>query len=394
MTEASQQKRIAYVTDLAPRVSGGGSYAVNWHAFDQLKRRFDARYMGPLTPRPAAVETALSRFNRKILQRPGSFAYFSPATLDANARMAEAAIGHGNDGIVFRTSARWCRCRVDVPYFVYLDIVFHTFFHNTFNSADFQRSDIERIWREEAAFLEGADAVFFESAWGLGRAREAYGLKGAHYYPAGHGGAIEPPARDRWTPVSRSLLTVAMNFRQKGGDIVLEAYKLLKPQFPALTWHIVGGPPDSEALGVDGITHEGVLDPNHAVEGARLRDLLATAFVLVHPTREDANPLVLTEAAYFGCPAMSVNAFAIPELVLNGETGILLEPSPTAQAVADAIAQLLSDDARYREMRRRTREFALKHFSWDTIGDFMNDTIDSALHESSQTAHSRTPTCE
>jgi hypothetical protein len=50
-----------------------------------------------------------------------------------------------------------------VKYFVYLDVAFHTFFFNTFRIEDFSRDDLERIWREEAAFLEGASGVFFDS---------------------------------------------------------------------------------------------------------------------------------------------------------------------------------------------------------------------------------------
>jgi len=99
---------------------------------------------------------------------------------------------------------------------------------------------------------------------------------------------------------------MAFNFRQKGGDITLGAYKLLKPRFPSLTWHIIGGPPEGDWRSLGGISYEGILRPDVPAERERLRELLARAFLLVHPTREDINPLVPTEAAYFGCPAISL----------------------------------------------------------------------------------------
>jgi glycosyltransferase involved in cell wall biosynthesis len=171
------------------------------------------------------------------------------------------------------------------------------------------------------------------------------------------------------------LVSIAMKFRQKGGDVVLEAYRALKPRFPDLTWHIVGGPPEGDWETLGGITHEGVLDPEDPVQLARLRSLLADAFLLVHPTREDTSPLVLTEAAYFGCPAVSVNRFAIPELVADGETGCLVEFPPAAGPVAAAIAGMLEDLPRYRRLRAEARRQAVERYAWERIGDTMADEI-------------------
>lgn len=368
-----------YVSDLELRLSGGGSYSVNWHAFDQLGKRFAVQYAGPLVPEPPWIEQTESRIRRRVLKIAGRFAYFSPATLDRNARLAEAHFTPGNDAVVFRSATRWCRCRPRIPYFIYLDAVFHTFFHNTFDAQDFLAADVERIWKEEAAFLEGAAGVFFESSWGLDQARAAYNLRGDHYFAPGRGGAIEPPARDSWTGATRSLVTVAMNFHQKGGDLVLEAYKLLLPRFPHLTWHVIGAPPEGDWRSLGGISHEGVLEPDDTHDRSRLARLLSDAFLIVHPTREDTSPLVLTEAAYFGCPAVSVNLFAIPELVANGETGVLLDSPVTPQAIASAIADLLTDDSRYGTMRREARSRSLQRFSWDAVGSFICDRIDERL---------------
>jgi glycosyltransferase involved in cell wall biosynthesis len=83
----------------------------------------------------------------------------------------------------------------------------------------------------------------------------------------------------------------------------------------------------------------------------------------------------VTEAAYFGCPSISVNRFALPELVLDGKTGLLLEPPVTAENLATAIESLLKDRERYLEMRRQAREYAMEHFQWDRIGDVMAATI-------------------
>lgn len=376
---SQRSRKLVYVTDLERRRAGGGSYVVNWNAADQLEKRFALKYAGPLTPRPPWIESTVSKVQRHVMKRPGRFAYFSPATLDANARMVELEIDADADAVVFRSSARWCRSRPRVPYFVYLDAVFHTFYHNTFDPRSFVASDLERIWKEEAEFLESASGVFFESEWGLQQARHAYGLKGSHYYAPGRGGVVEPPAADTWKPGTHALLTIALSFRQKGGDLVLEAYRSLKDRFPSLTWTIIGEAPDSEWKSIPGITHEGALDLENTADREKFTKLMAEAFAIVHPTREDTSPLVLTEAAYFGCPAVSVNRFAIPELVTDGVTGILVDPPASASDVAAAIARMIENDDVYRSMRREARERSIARFSWPAIGKFMGDRIDERL---------------
>ena len=374
---SSRMARIAYVTDLERKIAGGGSYVVNWHAADQLSRRFNTSYVGPIVPTPGPVSVLQSRIRRKVLRKQGEFAYFSPATLDQNARKVAAHLRGDEDALVFRSATRWCRCSTTVPYFIYLDAVFHTFFHNTFEPEQFNSSDIERICAEETAFLENASGVFFESEWGLARAREAYGLAGSHYHVAGRGGSLRPPPMDSWPANSRRLLTVAVDFALKGGQTVLAAFEMLKHRVPDLHWSIVGGHP-GVALPPD-VVYEGMLDPHDPQEGARLRELFATAWLLVHPTREDTSPLVITEAAYFGCPAISVNAFAIPELVEHEQSGLLLDLPLTPQAVTRAIESLMLDEHRYRHMRQRARGEALRKHAWESVGGRICDSIATAL---------------
>jgi glycosyltransferase involved in cell wall biosynthesis len=373
-------KTLAYITDLDNKPGGGGSYAVNWHIQEQLRKHFDLFTPAPIVPRVSRRERFNSRVQRYVLRRPSDFFYFSPVTLGSNANRASRHFS-GVDAVFFRSATRWCHCRPAVPYFVYLDIVFHTFFENTFRQSDFIQSDLSRIFQAEARFLENASAVFFESKWGLQKARQAYSLTGDHYHVAGRGGMLEPPEADIWRGEPLKILSIAMNFEQKGGDVILKAYRNLKKTHPGLRWHIIGGRPTGNWESLEGIVYEGLLDPDDAADLARYRDLLSQAFLLVHPTREDTNPLVLTEAAYFGCPAISVNRFAIPELVLDSKTGLLLDWPVNADQLAAAVCRLIESPEVYREMRKAAYEFSRSEFSWDQIGDRMADVIGGLLEQ-------------
>lgn len=371
--------KIAYITDLPLQPSGGGSYAVNWHAFHQLKARANVTPV-VVTPKLPFAEQRWSQLLRKVLRQPGDFAYFSPGTLEDNARRVAAKLPDDSDALVFRSAARWCRCRPEKPYFVYLDIVFHTFFHNTFQPEEFRQSDLERIWREEAAFLENADGVFFESEWGLEQAKSIYPLKGDHYETLGRGGVISPPKYDRWDGQSLNLVTIAMNFEQKGGDVLMKAFPELRKRHPELRWQIIGGEPKNGSWRqFPEITYAGKLRPEAPTELARFEEMLASAFLIIHPTREDTNPLVITEAGYFGCPAISVRRFGIPELVRDGETGLLLDSPVAPTDLAAAITRLIEQPETYRSMRRKAREFALTNYSWDSLGDRLFKRISQNL---------------
>ncbi|MEJ8566887.1 glycosyltransferase family 4 protein [Elongatibacter sediminis] len=372
--------RLLYITDLEYKPGGGGSYAVNAHIQDQLKKHFDLCSPEPIVPKISFWQRLLSRIQRYGLRRASRFFYFSPATLDSNAARAAQYYSSDIDAVCFRSAARWCHATPPVPYFVYLDIVFHTFFENTFAADDFLASDLERIYAAERQFLDKAEAVFFESEWGMQRALSAYSLGPENCHVIGRGGLVTPPSEDTWPEGEFVLVSVALNFEQKGGDLILSAYVKLKQRYPNLRWHIVGGRPTGDWEHVDGITWEGVLDPGKASDLERFRDLLARAFVLLHPTREDTNPLVLTEAAYFGCPCISVRHFAIPELVIDGETGVLVDFPPRSHELEAAVSQLIESPDRYRKMRRAAFDFARTHFEWDVIGARMASMIREHLH--------------
>jgi glycosyltransferase involved in cell wall biosynthesis len=354
--------------------------AVSFRIAQELDRYFDMHDAGPIVPRVSRTDALLSKMRRKVFRLPGAFYPFSARTLQATACQIERLTDKDTDAVFFRSSTRWIHCRPTVPYFVHTDVVFHTFFDNTFDPTHFRTSDLQRIWAAECEFLEGAAAVFFESEWGLQKACDAYGLSGENMFALRNGGVIDPPENDVWDASRpRRILTIAKHFRQKGGDLVLDAFLALKRRFPDLEWSIIGGEPEGNWREVSGISYEGFLRPDNPEDLARFRDLLAAGFLLLHPTREDTNPLVLVEAAYFGCPSVSVRDFAIPELVIDGETGILVDRPVTPESLICSVEQLIENPSQYLDMRRRARGRAIARFDWNGIGEEMAGHINRCL---------------
>ena len=60
---------------------------------------------------------------------------------------------------------------------------------------------------------------------------------------------------------------------------------------------------------------------------------------------------VLIEAGYVGCPVISTRKFAIPEIIDDGRTGLLLDDS-SPSSVASAMSWMLEHTSEYQEMRK------------------------------------------
>jgi glycosyltransferase involved in cell wall biosynthesis len=84
----------------------------------------------------------------------------------------------------------------------------------------------------------------------------------------------------------------------------------------------------------------------------------------VHPARAETQGLSLMEALATGLPAVASNVGGIPEVVRNGETGILVPPSD-AHALAAAILELLNDPNRRHTMSHTAAEDARLRFAHD-----------------------------
>ncbi|HZR23143.1 MAG TPA: glycosyltransferase family 4 protein [Vicinamibacterales bacterium] len=84
-------------------------------------------------------------------------------------------------------------------------------------------------------------------------------------------------------------------------------------------------------------------------------DLWRTADLFVLPTRNEAFGMVFQEAAAAGLPAIGPRLNAVPELIADGRTGLLIPPQDD-RALAEAIERLLSSADLRHEFGRQARQ--------------------------------------
>jgi glycosyltransferase involved in cell wall biosynthesis len=93
----------------------------------------------------------------------------------------------------------------------------------------------------------------------------------------------------------------------------------------------------------------------------RLFELLARTSVFVLPSAIDKSPYSILEAMFAGVPVVSTTVGGIPELVVDGVTGLLVPPEDPV-ALADAIDRLLADDELRTRMGEAGRARAFERF--------------------------------
>jgi colanic acid/amylovoran biosynthesis glycosyltransferase len=102
------------------------------------------------------------------------------------------------------------------------------------------------------------------------------------------------------------------------------------------------------------------------VPPAELDRLYARAAVVACPSHREGFGVACLEAMAHGRPVVASGVGGLLDLVVNGETGILVEPG-NVQALRAALERLLADPGLRRRMGDAGRRRAAKHFSWSAV---------------------------
>lgn len=201
-------------------------------------------------------------------------------------------------------------------------------------------------WRLHRDCFRAARTIVAWSHWAK------HGLVAEYGVPADNVVVIPPGVNPgEWNrPTPRALrkepvkiLFVGGDFRRKGGPLLWEAFRQLPPGQAEL--HLVTRTALPAEPGVF-VYHD--LQPNSAA----LKQLYHDCDIFCLPTNGDCLPMALSEAGAAGLPLISTQMAAIPEIVRDGETGLLVPPGDQA-ALTIALRRLVEHpDLRLRQGQR------------------------------------------
>ena len=92
----------------------------------------------------------------------------------------------------------------------------------------------------------------------------------------------------------------------------------------------------------------------------------ADASIVVLPYISASQSGIIHLAYTFGKPVIATNVGALPEIVNNGKTGLLVEPR-NESVLADAVIRLLSDNDLLGNMSKNVTSYCENNLSWNTI---------------------------
>jgi glycosyltransferase involved in cell wall biosynthesis len=157
------------------------------------------------------------------------------------------------------------------------------------------------------------------------------------------------------------LLTIARMTPKKGLSTVLEALAILKKRGIRFQYTLIGDGDDRsrvvsliDSLGLrESVILPGTLPHGEVLSHFERSDLFVLGCTLARNGDRDGIPNVLVESMAVGVPVVATRFSAIPELVRDGITGILVSPENPVE-MADAIMKGLTDT----ELRARFRTAA------------------------------------
>lgn len=203
-----------------------------------------------------------------------------------------------------------------------------------------------------------------------GRSRVIYnGISLADFAPTND-------APDAATSARPSVFAMGRFVRQKGFDVLIEAWK--RAELNEFDLIIAGAGPEQNALETLAAGAKNVQFWGRA-NRADVVQLLHGCAWFVLPSRVEPQGIVNLEAMAAGRAVVASRTGGVPEIVLDGQTGILVEPD-NVEALADALREMAARPARRAALGAAGLKRA-QEFDWDVLAEQYETVYRKALEK-------------
>jgi len=175
---------------------------------------------------------------------------------------------------------------------------------------------------------------------------------------------IRRPGRDRGGELL--IGSVGALNRQKGQIYLIRAMHRVIKSLPKTSLEIIGDGPDKEILKkeIDRLGLEAKIQL--LGEQKEVKKIMKDWDLFVLPSLSETFGLVILEAFEVGIPVVATSVGGLPEIVKNGQTGVLVSPADP-ERLAKAICWLLAERRERAKLARAAYESLKKHFDWSKI---------------------------
>jgi glycosyltransferase involved in cell wall biosynthesis len=242
---------------------------------------------------------------------------------------------------------------------------------------NFSASNIRQGIEIDQLAFQKATHCMLASNWCKASAVTDYGLSEdkISVVPLGANLDTIPAAQDiDFNRSTCNLLFLGVEWKRKGGDIALDAFRYLKQERRDATLHIVGCVPPVEITD-EGVTIIPYLSKHNVNDLQQLHQLLLKTDFLILPTRAEAAGVVFCEASAYGIPSISTDTGGVPTYVQNYRNGLLLPHEAKGEKYAEAILNICSDKSTWQRLRYSSRNYFEEKLNWDVWGQSLASVI-------------------
>ena len=162
---------------------------------------------------------------------------------------------------------------------------------------------------------------------------------------------------------------MGVEWERKGGNILLEAMQIVRREFPDALLDVVGcdGPNN-----IPGVRFRGRVPRNEVSSYLMANDIMCL------PSFAEPSAAALVEASAYGLPVVSTKVGGTPERVMDGVTGLLVEPGNVSD-LSEALLGLMRDPELSRRFGISGRDQVVKRFTWSAVASKIKRRIKKEL---------------
>jgi glycosyltransferase involved in cell wall biosynthesis len=268
---------------------------------------------------------------------------------------------------------------LDLPFFIaprhqfhylYIDSTWHLWSTNATNMSGYKSRLLKHAEQLEKKSYNQAKHIFTISAYVKENLIQHYGIQKEKITVAGTGrGVIQPYFGEKDYSKGKLLFTAKDRFEDKGGPLVIEAFKKAYTLNNELELIIVGQDDNLQKIKHPGITVYGYLPLNE------LQALFNDSCLFVMPAGNEPWGLVYLEALACKMPIIGLNKNSFPEISGYGKYGFSV--SETSESLSNIFITALSNPNLLRKMGDEGQTFCLNKFTWHNTIKTIIDTINN-----------------
>lgn len=260
---------------------------------------------------------------------------------------------------------------IGVTHYLFCDHTWHLSLQYRPDAGDYSAKAIRDFDDLERAAYQTCHHIFTFGEYVRQDLISHYGIPEYRVTAVGSGMGLVKPYTGPKNYASGRLLFIAKHlFSEKGGDLLIDAFRLAVKQRPDLTLTIVG---NEKAVRAAAGCPNIVVRP--FVPWEELESLQQQAAILVQPMLNDPWGQVYLEALTCRTPVIGLRRNGLPEITQDGRFGFLVDTA-APDALAETIIEAASRPERLAEMGTAGQQYVLRNYSWDIVGQRMFDIIE------------------